>query len=173
MRLRFEKPASLGIKAVLAAAGVAMLGFAAGEPRNAAAAGPFAELSGNWSGSGMIRMASGANERLRCRVRYGVKGDGNDLNLDLRCASDSYRFDLTGQFQHRGGTVSGNWAESSRGVGGRVSGRASGNTIQALAESNAFSANLVLNTRGNQQSVSITTPGSDVREISVTLRKGN
>jgi hypothetical protein len=145
---------------------------AAGEPRRALAAGPFAQLAGEWNGGGTIRMASGDNERIRCRVRYAVDNDGNDFRQDLRCASDSYRFDLTSQVQHRGGAISGNWAETTRGVGGQLSGRASGSTIQALAESTAFSANLVVSTRGNTQSVTIRSPGSDVREVSMTLRKG-
>lgn len=173
MVLRSFKPSGFGGRALLLAAGVMALGYVAGGPRGAVAAGPFAALSGTWSGAGTIRMATGANERIRCRVRYSVGNDGNNFRQDLRCASDSYRFDLTSEVQHRGGSISGNWAETSRGVGGQLSGRASGTTIQALAESTAFSANLLVTTRGNTQSVTINSPGSDFREVSMTLRKGN
>lgn len=117
-------------------------------------------------------MATGANERIRCRVRYAVEGDGNSIRQDLRCASDSYRFDLMSQVQHRGGSITGTWSETTRGVGGQLSGRANSSMIQALAESTAFSANLTVTTRGNTQSVTIRSPGSDVREVSMTLRKG-
>ncbi len=173
MNLPFRPPSAAGVRGLLLAAGVAVLIVAGMATGRAIAAGPFASLSGTWSGGGTIMMATGANERIRCRVRYAVDNDGNDFRQELRCASDSYRFDLTSQVQHRGGSIFGNWAETTRGVGGHLSGRASAGTIQALAESTAFSANLTVTTRGNTQSVRITSPGSDVREVSMTLRKGN
>ena len=151
-----------------AIAGLALLAYQG----SADAAGPFSGLAGSWSGGGTIAMSNGANERIRCRVRYVVNADGNNVQQDLRCASDSYRFDLTANVVHRGGTISGNWSESSRGVGGTLSGRADSDQINALAEGSGFSANLNVATRGDRQTVTIRSPGSEVREVSMTLRKG-
>ncbi len=55
---------------------------------------PFAGLPGSWSGKGNITLSSGSHEPISCRATYDVRGSGNDLQLVLRCASDSYNFDF-------------------------------------------------------------------------------
>jgi hypothetical protein len=137
-----------------------------------AAASPFEPFDGTWGGSGVISMRGGANERIRCRVKYMLTERGRLLSQDLRCASDSYKFELQTTVAHENGTISGTWNETTRQVVGSVSGRISGGEIQAVATSPAFKANLAISTRGNQQSVSIRSPGSEVAEVAITLRKG-
>jgi len=134
-------------------------------------AGPFESLEGSWSGSGTIRMSNGARERIRCRAVYAVPDGGNTVQQDLRCASDSYRFDLRSDVTSQGGAISGRFLETSRNVGGNLSGRASPGLIQARAEGAGFSASLAVSTRGNQQSVTITAPAAEVQEVSITMRK--
>jgi len=134
--------------------------------------GPFENLEGSWSGNGTIRMSSGTSERIRCRATYAVPEGGNSMQQDLRCASDSYRFDLRSDITSQGGAISGRFLETSRNVGGNLSGRAGVGTIQARAEGAGFSASLAVSTKGNQQSVTITAPGADVQEVSITMRKG-
>lgn len=134
-------------------------------------AGPFSSMGGAWSGNGVISLASGSRERIRCRANYLVSGGGDNLRLDLRCASDSYRFELSGNAVSQGGQVTGNWFESTRSVGGNISGRASSGQIQATAAGQTFTALLNMRTNGNRQSVSITSPGSDLSEVAITLSK--
>jgi hypothetical protein len=153
-------------------AAAAALVLAVGYGATALAAGPFDGLAGSWSGGGTIKMATGASERIRCRVTYAVSGGGSSVRQDLRCASDSYRFNLTASVASSGSSISGTWSETTRGVGGRISGTARGGRITALAEGSSFSANLTVTTSGNTQSVSIRSPGSEVREVSMSLRKG-
>jgi hypothetical protein len=86
-------------------------------------------------------------------------------------ASDSYRFDVNSNIASDGGTLSGNWSETSRNVSGSVSGRVNGGEIQARVDGAGFSASLVLTTRGNRQSVSIQSPGHEVTGVSVALTK--
>jgi hypothetical protein len=133
--------------------------------------GPFTALSGSWSGGGFLTLASGQRERLRCRATYGVAENGTRLQQSLRCASDSYRFDVNSNITSDGGTLSGNWSETSRNVSGSVSGRVNGSEIQARVDGAGFSASLVLTTRGNRQSVSIQSPGHEVTGVSVALTK--
>jgi hypothetical protein len=134
-------------------------------------AGPFASMSGAWSGNGVIALASGNRERIRCRANYVVNDGGDNLRLDLRCASDSYRFELSGNAVSQGGQVSGNWYESTRSVGGAISGRASSGNIQATAAGQTFTALLSMRTSGSRQAVSITSPGSELSEVAITLSK--
>ena len=76
------------------------------------AAGPFADLSGDWSGSGHITMSDGKRERLRCRASYSVTAEGEAVDIAIRCASDSYKFDLSGYLRNSNGAVSGQWSET-------------------------------------------------------------
>jgi hypothetical protein len=133
--------------------------------------GPFAGLSGGWSGGGFIRLASGQRERLRCRASYNVGENGTRLQQNLRCASDSYRFDVNSNIVSEGGALSGSWIETSRNVSGSVSGRVNGGQIQARIDGAGFSANLVVTTRGDRQSVTIESPGHEVTEVSATLTR--
>src|SRR2546430_1887837 len=131
--------------------------------------GPFAALSGSWSGGGFITLTSSQRERLRCRANYNVGENGTRLQQSLRCASDSYRFDVNSNIVSEGGTLSGSWTETSRNASGSVSGRVSGGQIQARIDGAGFSAQLTLSTRGDRQSVTIESPGHDITEVSVAL----
>ena len=79
-----------------------------------AATSPFTAMAGSWSGGGVIDTSDGGRERLRCRAAYDVGAAGTQLRLNLRCASDSYTFDLASDVQYRGGAISGSWSEASR-----------------------------------------------------------
>jgi len=150
--------------------GALMIGLSfAGASVQSAVMSPFRAMAGNWSGGGMLSMANGEQERLRCRASYNVAGAGDELRLNLRCASDSYNFDLSSDVQYRGGAISGEWTEASRNASGTISGRAAGDHIEASARGQNFSADLSLTTRGNRQTVSIQPAGTDIRAVSLAL----
>jgi hypothetical protein len=128
-------------------------------------------MAGSWSGGGVLNTSDGGQERLRCRASYDVAGTGAELRLNLRCASESYNFDLASDVQYRGGAISGSWSETSRNASGTISGRAAGDRIEASARGDSFSANLSLTTRGNRQTVSIRPQGTSITEVSLTLRR--
>jgi hypothetical protein len=136
---------------------------------SAQAATPFSAMAGSWSGGGTLTTSDGMQERLRCRASYNVGGTGAELRLNLRCASESYNFDLSGDVQYQGGAISGSWSEASRNASGTISGRANGEHIEAAARGDSFSANLSLTTRGGRQSVSIRPQGTSVTEVSLAL----
>jgi hypothetical protein len=117
--------------------------------------GPFTGLAGNWSGGGTITLDDGSSERIRCRATYAVGAGGNGLNQTLTCASDSYKFNLSSNVVSNGGAITGTWTESSRGINGNIEGRAGTGTFHVVASSAGFTADLVLTTRGNKQSVVI------------------
>jgi hypothetical protein len=131
----------------------------------------FANFTGNWSGSGTITVKDGGRERIRCRGRYTASQEGSTLTLGLRCASDSYKFELQSDITNDGGNVSGTWNEVTRQVYGSLNGRVSGGHIQATAQSVGFTASLSLTTRGNHQSVSIRSPGSEISEVAISLAR--
>jgi hypothetical protein len=149
------------------AAGV--LAFAPGIAN--AAENPFAHFAGSWSGQGKITVQNGTSERIRCRGNYRPGESAATLAISLRCASDSYKFELASDVTYDGGNISGSWNETTRSVYGQLTGRATPNNITAQATSVGVTASIAIATRGNSQSVSIRSPGSEISEISVSMAR--
>jgi hypothetical protein len=124
----------------------------------ALAAGPFDPLAGRWSGSGTIHSPTGAAERIRCNSTYQPQSASN-LAIRIRCASDSYNFDLSGKMLATGSSLRGQWTENSRAISGELSGTVRGDHMQLHIDTGGFSASLGISTRGRQQSVSMDANG--------------
>jgi hypothetical protein len=137
-----------------------------------AQSGPFADFSGSWSGNGTLRPENGASERIRCNATYKPAGR-RDIELQLRCASDSYNFDLSGQFSaDENNQVSGRWTERTRSTGGTAVGIAQGDRLQLHIESAGFAADVVMVTRNRRQSVDIDSHGAgQVVKATITLNR--
>lgn len=133
---------------------------------------PFANLHGNWTGNGTITLSSGATERIRCRVKYVVENADRNMQQELRCASDSYKFEVSSNIDYSAGSVYGTWMEITRKVSGAVTGTATGNQIEARVAGGPFSAALSLTTTGNAQAVTIRPTGTDVTAVTINLQRG-
>jgi hypothetical protein len=155
---------------LIAAAAAGFLGLAMLPGGVQATTSPFTAMSGNWTGSGVITFAGGNQERIRCRARYDVDGGGSNLGLTLRCAGDSYNFELQSNATHNNGAVSGNWSENTRHVSGNIEGRAKGNVI-SVRVLGGISATLGVSTNGNQQSISIEAPGTEMSSAAISLSR--
>ena len=124
----------------------------------------------------VVRVAAGSICRtvraseFACRASYAV-GGGDTLQQQLRCAGDSYRFEVTSSVASRAGSLSGNWSEMTRNVSGQISGRVAAGRIHARVDAGVFTADLTVNTNGAQQSVSIVPQGTDIKIVAVTMRK--
>jgi hypothetical protein len=163
-------PTKRPVRILLGAAAVTFLFATAGVAQRGS---PFAGLSGSWAGPGTITLNTGAKERIRCRAVYRVAETGSNLQLELRCASDSYRFELQSAVTHSSdGAISGTWSEVTRGAVGTISGTSKGHQINLRANSPVFSALLAVSTQSNQQSISIQSPGSEIAAVSINLSRG-
>src|SRR5690349_20039993 len=139
-----------------------------------AGSGPFADFTGSWSGSGTLRLSNGTAERIRCNVTDRPLGNSQrEVNLQLRCAGDSYNFDLTGEFSaDDNNQVTGRWTERRRSTGGTAVGNANGDRLQLYIESAGFAAEVIMVTRNRQQSVIIDSHGGgEVVKASITLSR--
>ena len=136
-----------------------------------AIAGPFNGLAGRWSGNGVLHRSSSQSERLRCLADYDVAQNGAQLSLRIRCATESYKLDLTGYIINSGGAISGQWSEPNYNSAGTLTGRASDGHINANAIGNTFFAFLSVTTRGKQQSIAIRPQATDVTRVLLALRK--
>ena len=136
-----------------------------------AQSGPFAGFDGSWSGNGTVALSDGSTERIRCRADYKVDGSGTGLKQTLRCASDSYKFDLSSNVRSEGDRIVGTWGEASRNIYGNLQGIAGGGHIEVFVEAAGFAASISLTTRGNRQSVSISSKG-EIRSVSINMVRG-
>jgi hypothetical protein len=150
-------------------AGLALLGCVGGAV--AQSASPFASLAGSWSGSGTIAMNDGHSERIRCRAQYEVAPSGIIMHQNLRCASDSYKFEVRSSLQADGNQILGTWSETTRQVTGDVSGTINGGSIQTSVHGTGFSATLGVQTKGNSQAVSIIPSGTDIQSVKIDMKR--
>jgi hypothetical protein len=121
-------------------------------------------------GNGTLTDARGILERLSCRVQY-AQSNPNNLQQALRCASDSYNFEINAGFNSASGRLSGSWAEKFTNLTGSVSGTVSGGRINGSLTGPNFVAQLSVVTRGDRQQVSIQAAFEQIRAVSVELRK--
>jgi hypothetical protein len=171
-RLNQSRPISGGrakVAAMMLAAAASLIGA---EGHVSAASQSFAGLSGSWSGAGTISLGNGSRERIRCRATYVAGRAGNTLQQSLRCASDSYHFDLHSNVRTDGTSLFGSWTETTRNLNGSVTGTVRGNQIEALVDTAGFSATITIYTRGNRQSVTLRSLNRDFSGATITLRRG-
>jgi hypothetical protein len=90
------------------------------------------------------------------------------LKQSLRCASASYKFDLSSDVKSQGNQVTGTWGEASRNIFGNLQGSAGAGQIDVFVEAAGFAANLTLTTKGNKQLVSISSKGQ-IRDVSINM----
>lgn len=157
---------NLSRRAIKAAAAGAVLTLSVASAQ--AQSSPFAGFDGSWAGSGTVTLSDGSNESIRCRATYKVDTSGRQLQQTLRCASDSYKFELASNVASQGDRVSGTWSEASRNIFGNLQGKAGDGQIDVFVEAAGFAASITLTTRGNKQSVSISSKG-EIRGVSITM----
>ena len=134
----------------------------------------FEPFVGAWDGDGAIRFGDGAKERMRCSALYELRqSSGRALHLSFNCKSDKYAFVLDGNVSSdASGTLSGQWSETSRNIGGTVIGKVRGQRFQVRIESSGFGANLVVVLQDNRQRINIDSGGGgEEAQAQITLRR--
>jgi hypothetical protein len=138
-------------------------------PAPAAAESVFEPFSGVWTGSGQIRLDNGASERIKCNAYYTPKESG--LGIALRCASASYKIELRSQLKAQGSRISGSWEERNFNAAGTATGTATGNRITLTVVGGGMAGTMAV-TAGPTQSVVITTQGTGLKSVNISLSKG-
>lgn len=137
-----------------------------------AQSGPFSAYAGSWTGNGVVTASNGNTERIRCRAHYSVAQSDTDLNQQLRCASDSYHFDVNSALLEQGaGAVVGNWSETNRNASGSVSGQVQGGSVRAHIVGAGFTAEMTVVMSGDRQSVRIAPSGSEITLVTIEMRR--
>lgn len=142
------------------------------EASSAQGVNPLSKLAGSWSGSGTAHFKGGQSERLTCRGHYTVKDGGAGIGIALRCASSSAKIDLRSLLNYQAGRVSGSWEERTFNAAGGVSGRASNGSMRLAIGGSGLSGSMSVSFSDSSQSVSINTSGTDLKVVSISMRRG-
>jgi hypothetical protein len=129
----------------------------------------FDNVAGSWSGGGSMKPSDGARERVRCKIDYVPKNAGQSVKMNVRCASDAYKMDLSANIDENGTTLSGNWFESTYRQGGSVSGQNVNGVIEAKVEGETITALLTVRTKANRQTFVMESPGAWISQVSIDL----
>jgi len=132
---------------------------------------PFAAMAGSWTGGGSIELTGDIKENLRCRATYNHGAANNSLALNIRCASDNYKFELTSNVVERRGQISGTWSEAAYKVSGQLSGRLQGNHISATARGDNFTSDLAVTTTANRMLVTMTPQATYVIAVKMAFNR--
>ena len=133
----------------------------------AAEGNPFDVLLGSWGGSGSF-MLNGASERIQCNAYY--TGGGSTLGMAIRCKSPSNNIEIRSKLNKSGTKISGTWEERTFNAAGSASGSASGSNIR-LQISGGVSGSMSVSYSKSRQSVSISTSGSPLQSVQITLNR--
>ncbi|KUO58486.1 MAG: hypothetical protein APF80_01670 [Alphaproteobacteria bacterium BRH_c36] len=134
----------------------------------ASAAGQFEKLLGSWGGSGTYRLASGKSEKLRCDAYY--TGGGTQLGMVVRCSGGENKIEIRSKLSASGNNLSGHWEERTFNAEGTATGRVSDGHI-SLGISGAVSGSMSVEFSRSRQTVSISTQGTELAGVSVSLSR--
>jgi hypothetical protein len=132
---------------------------------------PVTSLIGAWSGNGKIRLEGGKSETIKCKAYYTAKG-GSGMSLAIRCASaSSSKIEMRATLEFKGDKASGSWEERTYNANGDVNGSATDGKM-SLAISGPVQGQMNVSYGGTTHQVSITTTGSALQGVNITLARG-
>jgi hypothetical protein len=137
----------------------------------AAGASSIDELTGYWTGTGSVTLASGTTERVKCAVTYKVSDSGGQIKQTIRCASTDYSINALADLRVKGEQVSGSWEEKTYAATGQVTGRYTGSSFVLSIQGGSFTAAMNVTLSACKQSINISPQGLDVNRISIGLAK--
>ena len=101
---------------------------------------PFDQLTGDWTGDGMVTPSRGDPEKVDCKVSYIPAG--STVTQTLLCSGVDNQFDAKTKFKYKGGKISGSWHEKTFDASGNVSGSAIGDLVHARISGDKFSGRM-------------------------------
>ncbi len=134
-------------------------------------AGPWTKFLGNWRGTGEVIDSDGTREHITCRAKYTASSGGEGLQQSLKCASDSYSFDIGSYLVASGQSVSGDWQEYSRKVEGHITGRVGDGQFEGSIAGASFTAETTARVTGRKQTLSLRTKGSQQIKAEIGLTR--
>lgn len=136
------------------------------------AATVFDTLNGTWAGRGRASFDNGQSEPLHCSAYYRSLAGGSQLRLSIRCASEATKIDLKATLNSAGGNVNGTWEERTFNAAGNASGTVSGSAIHLTFRGGGLGGNMNVALSHGSHQVSITSTGTALRAVNVSMSRG-
>ena len=145
----------------------ALAGVFMSTPSKLASASAVDGLLGSWRGGGTARYESGS-ERLSCNAYY--RGGGSSLGLSVICNSPTSKVHIRSNLRVSGNSVSGSWEERTYNAAGSASGSLTPGRLN-IRISGTVRGSMTVNFTQSRQNVSISTRGTSLRGVSMSLSR--
>jgi hypothetical protein len=122
---------------------------------------------------GLVWSAPGRNlvtAILTCSQRAYYTGGGSQLGMAIRCQSGNSKVHIRSKLSLSGSRITGNWEERTYNATGSATGTATPGRI-SIRVSGSISGSMVVNFSKSRQSVSISTSGSPLQAVSISLTR--
>jgi hypothetical protein len=136
---------------VAVVAGQAALAATQAPPRGEG--NPFDQLTGDWTGGGMVTPSRGNPEQVECKVSYSAAG--STVTQSLLCTGADSRYDAKTKFKFKDGKISGSWLETTFDASGSINGSAVGHLIHARISGDKFSGRMSINVSESGHTINI------------------
>ena len=136
-----------------------------------ASANVLANFPGRWTGWGSVSLESGESEKVKCVATYFLENGQSDLRQNLRCASPSYKIDVTASLKVAGTAVTGIWQERTNQSSGPLTGKFDDSGMNVSVKGETFSATMAITTTSCKQTIKIAPKGLGIARISIDLGK--
>ncbi|MFZ4809658.1 MAG: hypothetical protein ACOYLQ_20575 [Hyphomicrobiaceae bacterium] len=113
----------------------------------------------------------GKSEQIKCNGYYRQTDGQNGLGVAIRCASPSYSIQLRSALTANGTQLSGTWEERTFNVQGHLSGRIEAGRMVLNVDGGGMKATMSIAVTGSSQSVLLTTQGSGLKEVRMSLAR--
>ncbi|MCP4181835.1 MAG: hypothetical protein GY761_00730 [Hyphomicrobiales bacterium] len=137
-------------------------------PAIAADDDPFANLRGNWGGSGKMSLKDGSKERLSCKANYS--GSSSQLRLQINCKSNFNTINMKARLSANGGRLLGVWEEETYRALGTIAGKIGEKKITFHIAGNVL-GNMVIQYSRSNQNISIKTQGVALQNVKMKLSR--
>ena len=137
-------------------------------PSKIASASAVDGLLGSWRGGATAKYTSGGPERLSCNAYY--RGGGSSLGLSVICNSPTNKVHIRSNLRVSGNKVSGSWEERTYNAEGSASGSVTPGRLN-IRISGSVSGSMTVNYTKSRQNVTISTTGTTLRSVSMSLNR--
>lgn len=150
-----------------------MLALFAAAPNPASAADQtFKNYAGRWVGEGMLGLRDSPTEKVKCRATYFLTEGKDEMTQNIRCATAGGSVEIKSAIANANGALSGTWQETTRNIGGDLTGQILPTGLKITVKSNDIAANMEIVLRDNRQIVEIQFIDSAMIGLTLILTKG-
>lgn len=133
---------------------------------------PFAAFPGRWVGEGMLGLKESPPEKVKCRATYFLIEGKDEMKQNIRCATSGGGVEIQSAIENISGALTGTWRETTRNIGGELSGQVTPRGLRISVKGEDISANMEIVLRETKQVIEIQFINSSLVGLSLIMNKG-